>query len=805
MPDNRGGRPGAALTSFRAADGASSGGPQREGVGMRDVLRILRRRIWTVAAVTIAITAAAAWFVRNEYPQYRATATLRLSDMRQSMTEGVGDPALVAPNARVVNPQLSQIQLLTSRALVGSVVDSLSLRLRPSFHGFANRLLADVVVTLDAPTDTLALTFDSVGVSVTGTRNRGRARYGQPLQLNGVRFTVLERPRTDESTWAVFSREAAIDFVLSNLRVTPRPETDVVDVAYTAYRPPIAQAVANSIVERYRAQDLDASREQAHRRRVFLEGQLAETDASLTDAQLALSAFRRRAQLFSARDKATAQQADLTSLDSQRSALVAQRNMLGALTAKLENAPAADVSGNLSALMASPELAADAGISNLYRELSTLHMQRDSLTTGSWSSPPSDPVVRRTDDLITTTNAHLEDAIRGHLAGVDARLAALDQLRASTAAVIEGLPTLESEEVRLLQRVASVQTLADQLRAEFQRARLAEAVEIGRVSLVDRAPLPYQVAGLPRALQVVLGVILGALLGSALAILLEVMNTSIRRQQEIEEALNIPSLGVIPRASSGEITDGRGRLGRLFNARGRPRPALAASAGAPTTASSIGGEAYRILRTNLLFSTKMQGLRTLVVTSAVPQEGKTVIAANLAMAVAREGMRVLLIDADLRRPSLHRLFGVARSPGLAQALADSASLEAATRETSISGLTLLPCGSLPSNPTDLVRGARVRELLTRIGSTYDLVIIDTPPVLPVADASIIAGASDGVLMVVRAGKTSRALTQEACGRLAAVGANLVGTVLNDPSGRNVRPYTYSGHDSAVGAGAPAPA
>jgi capsular exopolysaccharide synthesis family protein len=220
---------------------------------------------------------------------------------------------------------------------------------------------------------------------------------------------------------------------------------------------------------------------------------------------------------------------------------------------------------------------------------------------------------------------------------------------------------------------------------------------------------------------------------------------------------------------------------------------------------SIGGEAYRILRTNLLFSSDTQGLRTLVITSALPQEGKTVIAANLAIAVAREGMRVLLIDADLRRPSLHRLFGVARSPGLAQALADSASLEAVTRETSISGLTLLPCGSLPGNPTELVRGVRMRELLDRIGTSYDLVIIDTPPVLPVADASIIAAVSDGVLMVVRAGKTSRALTQEACGRLAAVGANVVGTVLNDPSGRNVRPYTYTGRDSAVGAGAPAPA
>jgi len=650
-------------------------------------------------------------------------------------------------------------------------------------------------VSPGAPTDTLQLSFDSVGVTVAGDRRRVAARYGTPVVLDGVRFTVTERPRTKQSTWFMFSREATIDLVLNNLRVAPRPQTDVVDVSYTAYRPRIAQAVANSVVERYRALDLDAAREQAHRRRMFLEGQLSETEASLTDAQLALTEFRRRAQLFSARDKLTAQQADLASLDTQRAALASQRGMLGALMAQLDRAHSANIDGSLSALMASPEIAADPAISTLYRQLTALHVQRDSLTTGSWSSPPSDPVVRRVDDLIVTTNAHVADAVRGHLAGIDARIAALDQLRASTATTIEGLPTLESEEVRLLQRVASVQALADQLRGEFQKARLDEAVEVGQVSVVDLAPLPYQVAGLPRSLQLVLGVILGLLLGAVVAIVLEVMNTSIRREQEVTEALNIPSLGVIPRATSGEVTDGRSRFGHIFGARGRH--VLPSTLGAPTALPSIGGEAYRILRTNLLFSSDTQGLRTLVVTSALAQEGKTVIAANLAISFAREGMRVLLVDADLRRPGLHRMFGVPRSPGLAQALADVASLDSAIQPTSVTGLSLLPCGSLPSNPTELVRGTRIRELCKSIGSSYDLVIIDTPPVLPVADAAIIAAVSDGVLMVVRAGKTSRGLTREAYARLSAVGANIIGTVLNDPSGRNISPYTYTGRDQAA--------
>lgn len=791
MPDILSDRHVAPLRSLRPVSATAGGAHLREGIGLRDVLRILRRRIWIVAAVTVAVTAATGYFVQRAYPFYRATSTLRLENIRQSMTSGLSGPEGPTHNERVINPQLSRIQLLMSRSLIGAVVDSLGLRFRPDFHNFAARLLVDVQVTQGAPTDTIDLVFSSGSVLARGRRQRAVARYGEPLELDGVRFVVLGAPRAQSATWLVLSREAAIDAVLNNLKVRPRPQTDVVDVSYTAFRPRIAQAVVNSIVELYRMRDVDASRELARRRRVFLQGQLLESDSALSDAQLTLGAFRRRAQLYSSRDKLTAQHADLTSLDSQRSILLANRQMIGSLLTQLRASSPAEVSVSLGALMASPGLAADPAMSTLYRQLSELRVQRDSLTTGAWRNPPSDPVVRRLDDLIATTHSHIEQAIRGHLAGLDARIASLDGLRAATAAVIDGLPGLESEELRLLQRVAAVQTMTDQLRVEFQRARVGEAVEVGGVTIVDRAALPYQLAGMPRRLQIVLGALIGLLLGAGLAIVLEVSNTSLRHREEIEAVLHIPSLAVIPRVPDGELAHTSNRLAGFLGSMHRGSDARSAGLVKSADVRSIGAEAYRILRTNLLFSSSAQGLRTLVVTSALAQEGKTVIAANLAISFAREGLRVLLVDCDLRCPRLHLLLGGTRSPGLAQVLAHTASATDATRATPIPGLSFLPCGSVPANPSDLLRGGRLRELLASLADGYDMVILDTPPVLPVADALILAALSDGVVMVVRAGKTTRTLTQEACARLGAVGANVVGTVLNDPSGHNdARSYSY---------------
>lgn len=199
-----------------------------------------------------------------------------------------------------------------------------------------------------------------------------------------------------------------------------------------------------------------------------------------------------------------------------------------------------------------------------------------------------------------------------------------------------------------------------------------------------------------------------------------------------------------------------------------------------TDGRSSGAEAYRTLRTNLLFSAAVSALRRVVITSPGPAEGKSTTAANLAIAFAQQGHRVLLIDCDLRRARVHRLFDASQSPGLTNVLVSGVAPSEAIRPTKVDGLMILPSGALPPNPAELLGSAAMKALLDRLSESYDLLILDTPPLLAASDAAIVSRMVDGALLVVRAGTTERSAVQTSVQQLATVGARVLGTVLNDP-------------------------
>ena len=259
-----------------------------------------------------------------------------------------------------------------------------------------------------------------------------------------------------------------------------------------------------------------------------------------------------------------------------------------------------------------------------------------------------------------------------------------------------------------------------------------------------------------RAVAIAIPAAIGLVAGLGLAWLLEVRDKTIRSEAQLRALEEGPVLGTVP-----------------FDRRLREGPR-----GRRVAPSSAGLEAFRQLRTNLEFIDVSSPVQILVVTSSVAEEGKTTTATNLASSLVAANRRVLIVEADLRRPTLDDYFKVAGATGLTDVIVGRGDIDAAMQPVGIKGLMLLPSGQLPPNPSELVGSEAMVQLLESLRDRFDVVIINTPPLLPVTDAAVLAAHADGVLVVVRAGRTTRQQLSLAMSALHAVGARVLGTVLN---------------------------
>jgi len=803
-------------TPLRSTGSGGSLPPYREGARLEtgtdfmQLLMLLRRRIGVVAGIAALIVFVDALFIVRERPVYRSTATLRLAYPRRALTVGVED--LPAAKNQGSDPLLSLIELLRGRAIVGAVVDSLALRLQPlgSWFGGPSRVvraaLRDVRVGPGAQEDTLHLTFGADRVTVRGLQGKAQSPYGSPLAVGSVQFTIPSYPGVAAGALVVRSREGVIDDVLKILAVLRRKSTDIVDVTYSDRDPLLAQRVANLLVRVFQTRDAGSAQEQAHGRAEFLAAQLGATDSEITVAQAELSAFRRQRLLGSSGDKLAAEQARLTTLDTRLEEFEAERSVYESFLTKFNTSNDSlrlEVSRDLSY---TPELAADPVVSRMSQQVLVYQTRLDSLTTGPLPAASTNPDVLGLKALIRSTQEELVRAVRGHLTSIGAQSQALAALRSRTGASFQPLPATEAEGVRLERLVEDLRSAGDRIRQDYKNARMAEAISAGDAQVIDWAPLPYKAAGIPRWAKLGLGLLLGLLLGCGAAGLAESGNTSIVRPEELERVLNVRDLGVIPPLSE-PSANGHARPWHAF-------PFFTPARRRPESGNRLGTEAFRLVYSGLTFGWG-EGRRTILVTSAAPREGKTLIAANLGATFAREGVRVLLVDCDLRRPRLHRLFGVPAVPGLIELLkADGATLTQSPdvplrgakatvvqsipgiRHTDRAGLSLLPCGALAPHAHELLKPQQLRRLLNDLSGQFDVIILDTPPVLVSADAALLAPLADGAILVVRAGQTDRASAERACQYLIAAGAHFLGALLNDPTGELARygkyyyPYDY---------------
>ena len=764
--------------------------PPDDTIELREVIQILRRRLWLVVAFVLG-GIALAWAVHEfRTPQYRATAVIQIEDPRGRMSEQFG---MMDPTRSGTDPIRSSLEVLRSRTVLGQIVDDEGFRLTAANGNPVRRFLSDVEIDPLALPDTLTLEFEAGGVRVGSARGIEpiEAGYAQRIEMGEVAFRVDSMPAVDQATLAVLTRDRAIQRLEERLASAPRPETNVVDVHFTSSDPVTAQRIVNRAVQVFQERTTAEARAESQRRRIFLEDQIAVADTTLRDAQALLTAFRSEEQVVSTQQQGTAEQSGLVSIEMRREELRADRSMYQSILGELGAAEPGEIGERIQAIVATPEVAANPVVSSLHQQLMEFEAEREALTSGPWGLSDTNPDVARIDQQIATTSGRLESAVRSHMDNLDARLAAMDDLRNRTAGQIAGRPEALAEEERLLQDVNSIRRTLEQLQDEFYRARMAEAVEEGPVQVVDLAASsePTQTAGLP--LMLALGLMLGGMVGSGAAFVLEMLNTKVRRREDMEDALRVETVGMIPQL-------GRGKRKRIRA--GVPVPAGSNRRTERELVTlhqnrSPEAEAFRTLRTNLLFTQQRDTIRAVVVASALPGEGKTTTAANLAITYAQQGLSVLLADCDLRKPRVGDLFGIERKPGMSELLRDEASLSECVRPyTPVEGLHILPAGTLPPNPSELLGGSRTREVLRMLQDGWEMVILDSPPLAGGADSAILGASTDGVIMVVRAGEVEIDVVRQAARQLNAVGARLLGAVMNDPDGEAEKYGAYYYYD-----------
>lgn len=764
-------------------------GSEPAEMSLLDLLGMLRRRWVVVLGFTAVCVGVAAYKALTSAPPpaYRATAVIRVQDTQRTLT---GVPDWTQPNVGGgVDAILSLLEVMRSEVVLGDAVDRSVVRLRQGDTGAPPTYLGDVEIASDVGSGTLHFRFSDDDFTVAYGADEASGTYGDPVELPGIRFTVAARPPLSEADVRVLSRGSVLSSLRSTLTAARRPGTDVLDVRFTAGDPVLARVVINEVVDAFRRNSIAMSRDQSRRRRIFLEEQLRQAREAQEEAQLALSRFRSREQVFSSQARLSAEQAGLMGIDTRREELLAERRFYDSVLGELER-PGSERRRGIVTLAASGELRSNPVISSLLQQLIRYESAREELITGEGGLRPDHPDVLREDALIASTQERLLDAVRSHLEALDSRVAELNRAEDRSAQRMRRLPDAEAEESRLVQRVAGAVNLTGSLEADLQRARIAEAVEGGQVEILERARGASPVdPGSRTVLIILIGLMAGLILGGGVGLALEHVNTSIKHEGELEQLLKVPGLAVIPRIAPEAGV--RRRLTRLpgirtLEARLRRAHARNGAAGAArngpsgaANSASAGAEAYRTLRTNLIFSPTVETLKTAVITSAAPQEGKTTTAANLAVAFAQYGLSVLLVDADLRRPRQHDLFNVPESPGLVDVLLGEAASGDAIHRTPFKRLWVLPAGTRSSNPGDLLGGRRMRQLLEALGERFDIILLDTPPLLAVADAANLSVHADGAIVVVHAGRTDREAVQAAVQKLGAVGARVIGAVLND--------------------------
>jgi capsular exopolysaccharide synthesis family protein len=770
-------------------DGRSIGRDEQP-LDLRELLAIFWRRRWLILVVGALVLGGFASRWIRQVPEFRANGRIQVTS-EEPAVPGLG---LDAPVTRFpTDPVNSEVHVLRSRTLLTAVVDSLNLQLTLGASGWRrSALFPQLQPTGPARYGEYSLAFGDGGVEVRDSLGNplARAAEGGFLEAAGFGFAAAGRPEgyPDEVRFFVRDRRSASEELYLGVSATALERTNLVDMAYRAYDPELAAAILNTLMELGRRQSIERNRQRASAQREFIQGTLGELEAELRAAEADVQDYQEQVGAISVESEEAGQIANILLFEKQVEDLRLERQLYEPILRGFEadtSVAAESARNGLEALAATPALVKNPAIGELYSLMVSYEVKRDSLISGPSGAGPGNYAVQAVDDQIWTTRTKLVEALREYMLGLDRQVSALRSTIARLRRETEDFLPHAAELERRQQRVDGLRRLYETLVTQLEQTRIEEAAESGRITIIDAALVPRRPTNATELSDIILAVVLAGMLAFGSALVVDYFDDRVRSPREVRRNLGQTVLGVVPR----------------FDPQNGRRGAAADEARVHLEPRSAPAEAYRVIRTNLTFSLAAKPRRTILITSPGAGDGKTTTATNLAAVLAQQGERTLLVDGDLRKASIHRFLGVPQEPGLTGILLGEATVDEAIAPAGIDSLEVLTSGKLPPNPAELAGSERMISLFAELARRYDRIIIDSPPVLAVADPAALTKLVDGAVMVIRAGQTGRQALLEAVERLDGVGVDVLGVVVNalkaEPGYRG-RYYYYYYRDGYYG-------
>ncbi len=681
-----------------------------------------------------------------------------------------------------VDPVESELEIIRSRALSRAVVKKLNLHFVVSNH---SRQLFDSVKISDdfAPGKYVVRFEDEENFSILSLKEKeeivGKGKVGTLFTENGLRFLLKSKPERDFLEFSVISLDKAADDLMQSISANQIKNTSLVLLRARSTLPEVAALIANTLSQEYIWYTLESLRESARGSKEFIESQIKIFGTELDSAEENLRQYKQESGVFLLSETAREIISSLAEFEVEREKAVVELHETESSIKKLESELARDEAsyGYYKKMASFPTISNSPLILELKEQLKTLEMQKQEYK--------NDPVrlkqieeqvavieqeINKTSKQIALAGPSIGDPVfqglitniinsETRLIALQSRVDALNQIIERQNRRLKQLPEAEVNLAQLERQKKANEEIYTMLLGKLEESKIAEAMQISQARIIDYATVPDDPVEPKPKQNVILGFLLGLLVGIGCAFLLEYIDTTIKTSKEIEELTGITVLATIPMMKNGQ-------------------PAEIPIAREPYSEIA---EAYRILRTNITFSAATRPIKSLLVTSTIPQEGKTTTCINLGITLSQTGQKVVILDCDFRRPKLHKYFNEiikGNHNGLSDVLINKAQLKEVIKSSPFENLCFVTSGTIPSNPAELLGSSRMNDILDSLKKEFDFILIDAPPALGVADARVLGKVCDGILVITMVGKTARDAVVEIRDELERAGEKIIGYVLN---------------------------